>query len=55
MAEDRRQIAEDAISLVIVDYEELLVVNAEDAIKPGAPQLHDDAPKNIIYGMGMWQ
>ena len=47
VAEDRN-IAEDASAKIIVDYEELpVVVAAEDAIKPGAPQLHENAPKNI--------
>ena len=44
VAEDR-SIAEDAISKIIVDYAELpVVVSAEDAIKPGAPQLQENAP-----------
>ena len=47
VAEDRN-IAEDASSKIVVDYEELpTVVSAEDAIKPGAPQLHENAPNNI--------
>ena len=47
MKEDRN-IAEDASSKIVVDYEELpTVVSAEEAIKPGAPQLHENAPNNI--------
>ena len=47
VAEDRN-IAEDASSKIVVDYEELpTVVSAEEAIKPGAPQLHENAPNNI--------
>ena len=43
-------IAEDAAALVDVEYEELpAVINSEDAIKAGAPQLHDDAPNNIAF------
>ena len=43
-----RNIAEDASSKIVVDYEELpTVVSAEEAIKPGAPQLHENAPNNI--------
>ena len=47
VAEDRN-LAEDACSKINVEYEELpVVVSAEDAIKPGAPQLHENAPNNI--------
>ena len=47
VAEDRN-VAEDACSKIKVEYEELpVVVSAEDAIKPGAPQLHENAPNNI--------
>ena len=47
VAEDRN-IAEDASSKIVVDYEELpTVVSAEEAIKPGAPQLHENASNNI--------
>ena len=45
---ENRNIAEDASSKIVVDYEELpTVVSAEEAIKPGAPQLHENAPNNI--------
>ena len=47
VAEDRN-VAEDACLKINVEYEELpVVVSAEDAIKPGAPQLHENAPNNI--------
>ena len=47
VAEDRN-IAEDASSKIVVDFEELpTVVSAEEAIKPGAPQLHENAQNNI--------
>src|SRR6185295_13956550 len=35
---------------IVVDYEALpAVVNCVDALKPGAPQLHDDVPGNKCY------
>ena len=34
----------------MVDYEELpAVADIRAAIKPGAPQLHPEAPGNVIY------
>ena len=46
---DQARAAADAI---VVDYNELLaVVNAFDAMAPGAPALCDDAPDNISAGM----
>src|SRR5512139_2940237 len=42
--------AKDAAELVDVDYEVLpSVVNCVDALKPGAPQIHDEAPGNKCY------
>jgi carbon-monoxide dehydrogenase large subunit len=42
--------AKDAAELVDVDYEVLpAVVNVIDALKPGAPQVHDEAPGNRCY------
>jgi carbon-monoxide dehydrogenase large subunit len=42
--------AKDAAELVTVDYEVLpAVVNCVDALKPGAPQIHDQAPGNKCY------
>ena len=47
VAETRAQAA-DAADAVAVDYEPLpAVTNAEEAIKEGAPQLHENAPRNI--------
>ena len=47
VAEDRYT-AEDALALIDVDYEPLpVVVDAEKATNPGAPQLHENAPRNI--------
>ncbi len=49
VAEDRYT-AEDALTLIEVDYEPLpVVVNAEKATQPGAPQIHENAPNNIIF------
>ncbi len=45
--------ARDAAEAVIVDYEELpAVVEAIDALKSGAPQIHSNAPGNLIFD---WQ
>ena len=42
--------AKDAAELVDVDYEVLpAVVNCVDALKPGAPQIHAEAPGNKCY------
>jgi carbon-monoxide dehydrogenase large subunit len=47
VAEDRYT-AEDALGLIEVDYEVLpVVVDAEKATQPGAPQIHENAPNNI--------
>ena len=49
VAETRNQ-ARDAADAVIVDYEELpAVVDMRDAVANGAPQLHPEAPNNVIY------
>ncbi len=46
--------AKDAAELVDVDYEVLpAVVNPADAIKPGAPVVHDIAPDNRCYTWGL--
>jgi len=43
-------VAYDALNLIDVDYERLpAVVNVEDALKPGAPQIHDNAPGNVAF------
>ena len=48
VAEDR-YIAEDALALIEVDYEPLpVVVDAERAAAPDAPQIHENAPNNIV-------
>ena len=49
IAETQNQ-AKDAAELIEVDYEVLpAVVNVVDALKPGAPQIHDEAPGNKCY------
>ena len=45
---DDRYAAEDALGLIEVDYQPLpVVVDAEKATQPGAPQIHENAPNNI--------
>jgi carbon-monoxide dehydrogenase large subunit len=40
----------DALEAIQVDYEPLpAVVDAEKATQPGAPQLHDNAPNNVVF------
>jgi aerobic carbon-monoxide dehydrogenase large subunit len=40
----------DAIGEIDVDYEPLpTVIDAEKATQPGAPQLHENAPNNIVF------
>jgi carbon-monoxide dehydrogenase large subunit len=42
--------AQDALDLILVDWEPLpAVVDAEKATQPGAPQLHENAPKNVVF------
>src|SRR3954452_7998790 len=49
IAETKNQ-ARDAAEAVAIDYEELPVVaDVKAAIAPGAPQLHPEAPGNVIY------
>lgn len=41
-------LAQDGADLVVVEYDELpALVDAREAMKPGAPQLHPEAPGNI--------
>ena len=40
----------DALDAIEVDWEPLpAVVDAEKAIQPGAPQLHENAPNNVVF------
>ena len=42
--------AADALEAIVVDWEPLpAVVDAEAATKPGAPQLHENAPNNVVF------
>jgi len=46
---ENRYLAEDALSRIHVDWEPLdVVVDAQMATQPGAPQLHENAPNNIV-------
>jgi carbon-monoxide dehydrogenase large subunit len=48
VAETRQQ-AYDALEKIKVEYETLpIVLDAEEAVKKGAPQLHETAPNNIM-------
>jgi len=45
--------AEKALKLIEVEYEVLpFVLDPEEAIKPGAPTIHDERPDNIISSFG---
>ena len=47
---EERDISRDALDLIEVDYEPLpVVVDAEKAIQPGAPQLHEEVPQNTTF------
>src|SRR6185437_13945924 len=47
---DTRAQAKDAAELINVDYKPLpAAVSAEDALKPGAPRVHDQAANNLCY------
>jgi aerobic carbon-monoxide dehydrogenase large subunit len=47
---EERYLARDALDLIEVDFEPLpVVVDAEKAIQPGAPQLHDEVPNNTTF------
>ena len=42
--------AVDALEAIVVDWEPLpVVVDAEKATQPGAPQLHENAPNNVVF------
>src|SRR5213079_2150865 len=47
---ETKNLAKDAAEAVVVNYEELpAAADIRAAIKPGAPQLHPEAPGNVIY------
>lgn len=42
--------ADDALQTITVDYEPLpVVIDAEEAVKDGAPQLHESVPHNLVF------
>ena len=49
IAETRQQ-AKNAAELLVIDYEDLPAIAAvRDAVAPGAPLVHDDAPGNVCF------
>jgi carbon-monoxide dehydrogenase large subunit len=47
---ENRFIARDAVDKIDVEYETLpVVVDAVAATQPGAPQLHENAPNNVVF------
>ncbi|MBI5443747.1 MAG: xanthine dehydrogenase family protein molybdopterin-binding subunit [Deltaproteobacteria bacterium] len=49
VAADTEAIAGEAVGLIHVEYEELpAVYGLEEALEPGAPQLYDEAPGNVV-------
>ena len=47
---DTADAAQDAAELVAIDYRDLgSVTDPEAALRPGAPQLHDDVPGNLAF------
>jgi CO/xanthine dehydrogenase Mo-binding subunit len=49
VAAEDEQIAEEALSLIDVEYEELpALFDAEAAMLPGAPLIHEDLPRNTV-------
>ncbi|MFP3928478.1 MAG: xanthine dehydrogenase family protein molybdopterin-binding subunit [Desulfobacteraceae bacterium] len=49
VAAETEELASEALDLIDVDYEKLpAVYDVEEAMKPDAPQLHDDFPGNIV-------
>jgi len=51
---DDPYIAKDACEAIDVDYEPLpAVITVEDAVKPGAPAIWDEAPNNVSFTLMM--
>lgn len=47
---ETRAAAKDAADMIYVEYEPLpSVTNAQAAVQPGAPLVHDDAPGNLVF------
>jgi 2-furoyl-CoA dehydrogenase large subunit len=54
VAAESRGVAEDALDLIQVDYEELpAVVDPEEAMKPGAPRIFNDVPNNLFSSLNL--
>jgi 2-furoyl-CoA dehydrogenase large subunit len=54
VAAESRGIAEDALDLIQVDYEELpAVVDPEEAMKPGAPRIFKDVENNTFSSVNL--
>ena len=54
VAAESRGIAEDALDLIQVEYEELpAVVDPEEAMKPGAPRIFKDVPDNVFSSLNL--
>ena len=54
VAAETRAIAEDALDLIQVDYEELpAVVDPEEAMKPGAPRIFKDVENNTFSSLNL--
>jgi len=50
VAATREDIAEEAVKLIDVTYEQLpAVFDVEEAMKPGAPRVHDDVEDNVYH------
>ena len=50
---DSPELARDAAEAIVVDIEELpAVVNMKEAVKDGAPKVHDDLTSNLCYDWG---
>ncbi|MDP1862049.1 MAG: molybdopterin-dependent oxidoreductase [Gemmatimonadaceae bacterium] len=51
---DSPNIARDAADAVVVEYEDHpAVAEAIDALKPGAPQVHESAPGNVVFNWAL--
>jgi carbon-monoxide dehydrogenase large subunit len=45
-------LAEDAVELIDVEYEQLAAVfSADDALTPNAPRVHDYLPSNVVFNL----
>jgi len=54
MAAVSEKVADEALKLIRVDYEELpAVFDPEEAVKPGAPLIHEDRPENRALPMAV--